>query len=375
MSSKENKKVVDFYLKGNELKRDIISDDGRTIAQHLYSSMILALAINKEFDASEDISKVIRMIMFDGIALTDDDFHCSDYLKNGLKYDKEIEEKNKMTTFDSIFAMKCRILDLKLHDLIINNKDKCQYEIYKLAIKNGIITPRTLEENKKYQEIFRFYYENSKLENKVRSGWDDNHWAVNGKRESVADHVYGTMVLALSMEDKFEEKVDIDKVLQTLLIHEIGEIKIGDLTPFDNVTREEKQKIEHAAMKDVLGNLNGNDELFKMLLDFDDEKTSVSKFSHLCYKLEADLQSKVYEDRNEHRNLDDQENNVVFKNKKIQKMLAQASTAFDIWYLWDKDIYKNSRSFSSILEYIKSNKIAFEKEYQLVYKTNKQSQI
>ena len=56
-------------------------------------------------------------------------------------------------------------------------------------------------------------------------------------------------------------------------------------------------------------------------------------------------------------------------------MLAQASTAFDIWYLWDKDIYKNSRSFSSILEYIKSNKIAFEKEYQLVYKTNKQSQI
>lgn len=370
MSSKESKRVVDFYLKGNELKRDIISDDDRTIAQHLYSSMILALAINKEFDASKDISKVIRMIMFDGIALTDDDFHCSDYLKNGLKYDKEIEEKNKMTTFDSIFAMKCRILDLKLHDLIINNKDKCQYEIYKLAIKNGIITPRTLEENKKYQEIFRFYYENSKLENKVRSGWDDNHWAVNGKRESVADHVYGTMVLALSMEDKFEEKVDIDKVLQTLLIHEIGEIKIGDLTPFDNVTREEKQKIEHAAMKDVLGNLNGNDELFKMLLDFDDEKTSVSAYSHLCDKLEADLQSKVYEDRNEHRNLDDQENNVVFKNKKIQKMLAQATTAFDIWYLWDKDIYKNSRSFSSILEYIKSNRLVSEKEYQLVHKFN-----
>lgn len=368
MNIKDSKRVVDFYLKGNELKRDIIGDDDRTIAQHLYSSMILALAFNNEFDASEDISKVIRMIMFDGITLTDDEFRCSDYLKNGFKYDKEIEEKNRMTTYDAIFAMKCRILDLKLHDLIINNKDKCQYEIYKLAIKNGIITPKTMEENKKYQEVFRFYYENSKLENKVRSGWDDNHWAVNGKRESVADHVYGTMVLALSMEDKFETKVDIDKVLQTLLIHEIGEIKIGDLTPFDNVTREEKQKIEHVGMKEVLGNLNGNDELFKLLLDFDDGKTSVSKFSYLCDKLEADLQSKVYEDRSEHKSLDEQENNIAFKNKKIQEMLPQASTSFDVWYLWDKDIYKKSSSFSSILEYIKSNRLVSKKEYQLVQK-------
>ena len=58
----ENKRKLEFYLKGNALKNSVIDNNGRSIAEHLYGSMILARAIQSEFEPSEDISKVLRMI-------------------------------------------------------------------------------------------------------------------------------------------------------------------------------------------------------------------------------------------------------------------------------------------------------------------------
>lgn len=359
-------KRIDFYLKGNDLKYDIISND-RTIAEHLYGSMILALSIQSEFNPSEDISKVIRMIALEGITLTNIDFKCSDYLPNGSKLDKEIEEKNKMVTFDSIFASKCRIMDIGLHDIIEKNKDKCYFELYKEAIRKGIFKPKSIEENKKYQEIFRFYYENIKLDNKERSGWDNTHWNINGRRERVSEHIYGTIILALSMYGSYEKDIDIDKVLETLLIHEIGEILIGDITPFDNVTVKQKEELEHKAMEKVLGNLTDSKNMLKNLLEFDEYKSEESKFSRYCDKLEADIQSKIYEEKGKHNSLNNQENNVAFKSSKIKQMLNEgANTPFDIWYLYDKDIYKDSESFKRTLEYVKDNNITKNKENNLV---------
>ena len=68
--------------------------------------------------------------------------------------------------------------------------------------------------------------------------------------------------------------------------------------------------------------------------------------------MEADLQSKVYQDMGCHHSLDEQTNNVVFKNAKAQQMVADgAKTAFDIWYEWDKSIYTDDEVFAQMLNY------------------------
>lgn len=360
----ENKRKLEFYLKGNALKNSVIDNNGRSIAEHLYGSMILARAIQSEFEPSEDISKVLRMIALEGIALTNDDFKCSEYLANGSKYDKELDEIRRMVTFDSIFASICRVNDLRLHSIINENPDKCFYDLYKEAVRKGIFKPKSFEENKKYQEIFRFYYDNMNLEKTERTGWDNKHWNIFGERESIADHIYGTIVLAMAMYDG-EKDVNLDEVLQTLLIHEIGEIEIGDKTPFD-ITKEEKARIEHKAMKHALGNLTDRESMLNSLLDFDAEEKESSKFAHYCDKLEADIQSKIYQDSGRHRSLDEQQNNVVFKSPRVQKMLQEgANTPFDIWYLYDKDIYKDSEEFKSMLEYIKDHNLRKVRLYSL----------
>ena len=94
------------------------------------------------------------------------------------------------------------------------------------------------------------------------------------------------------------------------------------------------------------------------MIEFDEHNTKESKFAYLCDKMEADIQAKIYQDMGCQHSLDDQENNVVFKSPKIGKMIEDgAQTAFDIWYLYDKDRYENNPIFKKTLEYVKNNNL------------------
>ena len=197
------------------------------------------------------------------------------------------------------------------------------------------------------------------MKNKIRSGWDLNHWNITNDRiERISEHVVGTIALACALNSEFDFDINLDDVISTLCIHEVGEITIGDITPFDGITPEEKKTIEHKAIIDVIGNLTAKDEMINSIFEFDERKTNNAKFSHYCDKLEADIQDKVYQDMGCHHPLTEQENNVAFKSSRVQKMIEEgASTAFDIWYEWDKSIYTDSPIFTKTLKYVKDTKI------------------
>lgn len=209
----------------------------------------------------------------------------------------------------------------------------------------------------KIENAMRFYLLATKLKYKLRSGWDKNHWNVSSERiESIAEHVYGTCILAISLDSEFQLNMDMGKVLKMLTVHEIGEVLIGDITPFDKITLEEKAEMEHKAMKDVLGDLFNKKELFDLLIEFDEHNTKESKFAYLCDKMEADIQAKVYQDMGYQHSLDEQENNVAFQNPKINEMIKNgAQTAFDIWYEYDKAKFDGEPVFIKVLSYIKNN--------------------
>lgn len=172
----------------------------------------------------------------------------------------------------------------------------------------------------RFKSTMRFYLLATQLKYKIRTGWDGTHWNVSKERiESIAEHIYGTCILALSIDSEFETHLDIGKVIKMLVLHELGEVVIGDITPFDNVTPEEKMRREHAAIKEVLGDLIKKEEYFALLLEFDERKTREAIFAYHCDKLDADIQAKVYQDMGCQNPLDKQENNVVFKSKRVQQ--------------------------------------------------------
>ena len=208
----------------------------------------------------------------------------------------------------------------------------------------------------KLKNSMRFYMLATQLKYKIRSGWDKSHWNVSKSRlESIAEHVYGTCILALSIDSEFKTNLDINKVIKMLVLHELGEVIIGDITPFDNITPEEKMKKEHEAMREVIGDLVNQEEFLSLLFEFDEKKTKEAVFAHHCDKLEADIQAKVYQDMGFQHPLDEQENNVVFKSNKVQQMVKDgAQTAFDIWYEWDKSLYYDDEDFARLLDYVRT---------------------
>lgn len=208
----------------------------------------------------------------------------------------------------------------------------------------------------KLKNSMRFYMLATQLKYKIRSGWDKSHWNVSKDRlESIAEHVYGTCILALSIDSEFKTNLDINKVIKMLVLHELGEVIIGDITPFDNITPEEKMKKEHEAMREVVGDLINHEEFLSLLFEFDEKKTKEAIFAHHCDKLEADIQAKIYQDMGCQHPLNEQEDNVVFKSDKVQQMVKDgAQTAFDIWYEWDKSLYYDDEDFARLLDYVRT---------------------
>ena len=170
----------------------------------------------------------------------------------------------------------------------------------------------------KEQNVINYYVLCNKLKNITRTGWTD--WKVNRNRiESIAEHVYGTQMLAIAMKSEYNYDIDIMKVILMLSIHEIGETIIGDLTQFQ-IDANKKEKIEHEAVHKILSSLIDGEMIEKLFLEFDAHETKEAKFAYLCDKLECDLQSKLY-DQEGTVDLKHQEENDTINNELVKRML------------------------------------------------------
>lgn len=364
-----------LYMRANKLENLKYYNQNQSYATHIYGSMILAVAINSEFNITTDIAKVLRILILSNIKQYDHELYLEEYLGTIPKGKQYLTELSAPNTPEFALAKQCEELDEQLYDIINipGNEKIAGGTLYELAVKQNIFNPQNENEDRKCQEIFRFYYLNDKLKNKDRSGWDEYHWRLKSNRiEKVSEHIFATLVLALVISLELEPNINIDKVLKTLTIHEIGEILIGDLTPFDNVAPEEKKKIEHQAIIKVIGDLTEREELINLIFEFDEIETPEAKFEFYCDKIQADIKSKIYEELGLNFSLAEQENNIVLKSNTIKKIIADgARTVYDVWHEYDKPRYNESNTFSSLLEKIKETPLT-----ELCSKTeNKKSKI
>ena len=208
----------------------------------------------------------------------------------------------------------------------------------------------------KAKNVIDFYVLCNSLKNVVRSGW--KIWGVSKERvESVAEHVYGTQMLAIAMWSEFNYKLDLTKVLAMLAVHEMEEIKIGDLTFFE-VTKQEKLDLGHSAIESILKILSKGDAIKKLIYEFDERKSPEARFAYFCDKLEADLQCKLY-DEMKCVDLTDPSNEKARNIESVKKVLEEEKTWSGAWLKFSQKMYNYDENFLSVSEYAKDNKISF----------------
>lgn len=211
---------------------------------------------------------------------------------------------------------------------------------------------------KKEENVINYYVLCNKLKNVIRTGWKD--WNVKRERlESVAEHIYSVQMLAIAMKSEFNYDIDIMKVIFMLAIHEIGEAVIGDLTMFQ-VTKEEKEKIEHEAVKNILKNLIDGKKINELFLEFEERKTNEAKFAYQCDKLECDLQSKLYDEEG-CVDLNKQENNTTMNHPIVKELLDSGETWSNMWLKFGQRIYPYDENFRAVSNYAIENDISNKK--------------
>lgn len=205
----------------------------------------------------------------------------------------------------------------------------------------------------KPQRILEFYKITNILKNVIRTGW--LNWHVKRERiESVAEHVYQTQMLALSMYSEYEYDIDIKKVIYMLAVHELEETIIGDLT-FKDISKEEKEKIGHEAVEKILKNLLSGEEIKKIIFEFDKRETKEAQFAYQCDKLECDLQCKLYDEEN-CVDPKDQTESDNHNEETMKKLLSGEQTWSNAWMTYDRKLYTD-KNFEEVLDYAIENKI------------------
>ena len=205
------------------------------------------------------------------------------------------------------------------------------------------------------QNVVEFYVLCNKLKNVIRSGW--KLWNVERERvESIAEHVYGAQMLAIAMWSEFKYDIDLKKVLFMLAVHELEEIVIGDLTPFE-INRETKQQRGHSAVEKILENLTTKQEIQNLIFEFDNRKTKEAVFAYQCDKLEADLQCKLYDEEN-CVNLMAQENNIALEEANVKKLLKEENNSWSrMWLRFGQQFSFYDDNFMKVSKYAMNNKI------------------
>ena len=217
----------------------------------------------------------------------------------------------------------------------------------------------------KEQNVVNYYVLCNKLKDVIRTGWID--WKVNRERvESIAEHIFGVQMLAIAMKSEYQYDIDIMKVIYMLAIHELGETIIGDLTQFQ-ISKDEKEKMEHEAVHNILSSLIDGEQIESLFLEFDSHSTPEAMFAYQCDKLECDIQSKLY-DQEGCVDLEHQEGNATANNEFVKKLLENGQSWSDMWLEFGQRKYPYDENFMSVSHYVKDNSISEQFTKKLIRK-------
>ncbi|CAB09764.1 GMP 5'-nucleotidase [Schizosaccharomyces pombe] len=135
----------------------------------------------------------------------------------------------------------------------------------------------------------------SRLKTTPRTGW-----LYHGieKPESIADHMYRMGILTMLCNDP---SINKERCLKIAVVHDMAESIVGDITPHENVSKEEKHRMESEAMVSItqqLIPLNLSlqaEEIKELFLEYESASTPEAKFVKDIDKFEMIAQMFEYE--------------------------------------------------------------------------------
>ena len=153
-------------------------------------------------------------------------------------------------------------------------------------------------ENRPVSPIVEAYFELNHLKSLYRQGWLRR--GISPERcESVAEHSYGVALLALFLADAYHADLDRPRLVRMALLHDLGEVYAGDLTPSDAVPPQEKHRREQEAVRRVLSKLPSGESYLALWAEYQEGASPEARLVRQVDRLEMAFQATVYEHHEE----------------------------------------------------------------------------
>jgi 5'-deoxynucleotidase YfbR-like HD superfamily hydrolase len=107
------------------------------------------------------------------------------------------------------------------------------------------------------------------------------------RRENTGEHSWHLALMALVLAPYSREPVDIGRVIELLLLHDIVEIDAGDTFVYDTEAREQKEALEQRAADRLFAMVPGDDgsRLRERWDEFEASETAEARFAHSLDRL------------------------------------------------------------------------------------------
>ena len=139
------------------------------------------------------------------------------------------------------------------------------------------------------QEKLNFYINLiGRLKELQRTGWVRKNIKAP---ETVSAHSHGVALLVLLFAPSYLDK---EKCLKLALVHDLQEAIVGDITPFDGISKDEKAQKEQIAVKKISQKLDFA-ELKDLFAEYEANKSREARFVRDMDRLDAVLQAKYYD--------------------------------------------------------------------------------
>ncbi|WP_270181416.1 HD domain-containing protein [Alkalihalobacillus sp. CinArs1] len=136
------------------------------------------------------------------------------------------------------------------------------------------------------KEIVTFIKELERLKETTRSAYTKK-----GRRESVAEHSWRLAMFALALKDELEG-LDMNKVIQMCLVHDLGEAYDGDISATVKVNHDKKIKKEEKGVERLTDALPEENQsaILTLCKEYNKGETSEAKFVKALDKMETIIQ-------------------------------------------------------------------------------------
>jgi putative hydrolases of HD superfamily len=137
------------------------------------------------------------------------------------------------------------------------------------------------------------WFEVLHLKQVFRKGWLERGLPP-ARCESVAEHSFGNAMLCLLLAQQ-QPNLNVEKILRMALVHDLGEVYVGDLTPTDAVAPAEKYALEKQAVLKILSDLPAGETLLANWEEYEAQVTPEAQFVKQVDRLEFALQAAQYQ--------------------------------------------------------------------------------